>query len=565
MKREDVTKVLDGGEAILEALRNLDMDYVFSSPGSEWGAVWEAFARQKVAGTPGPKYLSCWHETLAVNLAIGYTFITGRTQAVLLHTHVGLMQGSMGVHAARLAGTPMIVMSGESTTFGDQEGFDPGGQWYTGHNYVGGMQRMLEPLVKWSGQVTSPATLYELVTRAGELAQSNPAGPVYLDVPIEMMMAPWAPPARERKVPRATRTQPPAADIDRVAKLVGAAKNPAIIVGGSGRDAEGYEALVALAKALSIPVFEASNAEFSNFPKRHPLHQGFETGPMLDEADVLLLVSAKTPWYPPRKVPAKAKVVVIDECAFRPHMAYQTLHAHELLEGHVPSTLKLLAAAVAGADTKERLARWSAAHDRLVATLRDREAKAAQSGGLSAMTVCATLAEILPKDAIYVDETTTHRALNQRHIAYEGPQSYYRVPGGLGQGVGIALGIRLAAPDRMVVPVLGDGALMYNPLTQCLGCSKNEKLPLLIVVLNNGGYRGMKNNQVAYYPDGAGAQHNIFLGETLDGPEYEDLAKPFGALGIRIDSAANLKDGLAEARRAVEGGRTALVNIRVDQ
>ena len=94
--------------------------------------------------------------------------------------------------ASRLAGTPMIVMSGESTTFGEQAGFDPGGQWYTGHNYVGGMQRMLEPLVKWSGQVTSPATLYRLITRAGELAHSNPAGPVYLDVSIEELARPFS-------------------------------------------------------------------------------------------------------------------------------------------------------------------------------------------------------------------------------------------------------------------------------------------------------------------------------------------------------------------------------------
>jgi thiamine pyrophosphate-dependent acetolactate synthase large subunit-like protein len=84
-------------------------------------------------------------------------------------------------------------------------------------------------------------------------------------------------------------------------------------------------------------------------------------------------------------------------------------------------------------------------------------------------------------------------------------------------------------------------------------------------VLNNGGYRGMKNNQVAYYPDGTGAKHKIFLGETLDGPEYEGLAAPYGAVGIRIDSAAKLKEGLAEARRVVEGGRTALVNIVVAQ
>ena len=75
----------DGGEAILQALRALDIDYVMTSPGSEWGSLWEAFARQDASGTPGPKFLSCGHETLAVDLAIGYTRHTGRMQAVVLH------------------------------------------------------------------------------------------------------------------------------------------------------------------------------------------------------------------------------------------------------------------------------------------------------------------------------------------------------------------------------------------------------------------------------------------------------------------------------------------------
>ena len=87
---------LDGGDAILEALRNLDVDYIISSPGSEWPSVWEALARQKVNEQPGPAYINCWHETLAVAMASGYTRMTGRMQAVLLHAGVGVLQGSMG-------------------------------------------------------------------------------------------------------------------------------------------------------------------------------------------------------------------------------------------------------------------------------------------------------------------------------------------------------------------------------------------------------------------------------------------------------------------------------------
>jgi hypothetical protein len=85
--------------------------------------LWEAFARQMVGNVAGPKYVSCWHETLAVNMATGYSAVTGRMQAVVLHAGVGLMQGSMGVHGARKWNTPMMVMSGEALTFGDDESF----------------------------------------------------------------------------------------------------------------------------------------------------------------------------------------------------------------------------------------------------------------------------------------------------------------------------------------------------------------------------------------------------------------------------------------------------------
>jgi acetolactate synthase-1/2/3 large subunit len=101
--REDATTMknyLDGGEAILEAFRKLKIDYIMSSPGSEWSPLWEALARQQLDHKPGPTFVESWHETLAVNMATGYTLITGRPQAVLLHAAVGMLQGSMGVHGA---------------------------------------------------------------------------------------------------------------------------------------------------------------------------------------------------------------------------------------------------------------------------------------------------------------------------------------------------------------------------------------------------------------------------------------------------------------------------------
>ena len=152
-------------------------------------------ARQQA---PGPTFVESWHETLAVNMAAGYTLMTGRPQAVLLHAGVGMLQGSMGIHGALQNEVPMVVMSGESRRLGEDPDLDIEQQWYGGLT-VGGIERFVEPVAKWARAVTSPYTLYESVIRAGEMAQRVPKGPIYLNVALEHMLHDWTPPrARAR-------------------------------------------------------------------------------------------------------------------------------------------------------------------------------------------------------------------------------------------------------------------------------------------------------------------------------------------------------------------------------
>jgi thiamine pyrophosphate-dependent acetolactate synthase large subunit-like protein len=567
---EDAMKnVLDGGEAIIQAFRNLDIDYVVSSPGSEWGPLWEAFARQQVDKTPGPKYIHCYHETLAVNVATAYATVTGKLQAVVLHAGVGLMQGSMGVHGAKLAGAPIMVLSGESLSYGENESFDPGHQWYESLSIPGGPQRLMEPVTKWATQASSPSTLYEHVVRIGELAMRTPAGPTYLNVPIENMVAPWSPPAKMRKVPHPVKAPAPAAEIEKVAGLLASAKNPVIVTETGGRDPESWAALVALAESLSIPVVEGSVADCNNFPQDHPLHQGYDVKPFLDSADLVLVVRARAPWYPPHKGPPNATVVVIDEYALRDHMVYQNMQANAFLEGDVPSTLRSLVEAVKAAGVKpdavkERLAQYHAAHEKLVAGYAAARAKVANNKIIHPITLAAALNEVMPKNTAYTDECTTHRGINVRQIQFGGPQSFFKVPSGLGQGLGIALGVKLALKDRPVVSLIGDGAFLYNPVPQSLGLARDANLPIMIVVYNNKNYRAMRNNQTEYYPDGVGVKHNLFYGAPINGPDYGELAPPWGGVGIKIDDPAKLKDGLKKGRDAIESGKLALVNVEID-
>ena len=247
------TTTQDGGEAILEAFRNLGIDYIISSPGSEWAPVWEALARQQINETPGPRYVNCWHETLAVNIASGYTRVTGKMQAVLLHAGVGLLQGSMGIQGAVVGEVPMLVCSGEAISYGEDPEIDPQAQWYRNLSVVGGPDRFANAFTKWSGRATSPHTLYEQLVRAGELAQRVPQGPSFLDIPIETMIHDWTPGSKMRLVAGAPKTRPADEDIAGLADLVAQSRSPLIITDSAGTRGTGVQQPGGAGRAVRHP------------------------------------------------------------------------------------------------------------------------------------------------------------------------------------------------------------------------------------------------------------------------------------------------------------------------
>ena len=561
-----MTEANDGGEAILEAFRNLDIDYIISSPGSEWSPVWEALARQRINEADGPTYINCWHETLAVNMAVGYTRITGKLQAVLLHAGVGLLQGSLGIHGATLGEVPVLICSGEANSYGENPELDPQGQWYRNLSVVGGPNRFVDPFTKWSGQATSPYTLYEQLVRAGEMAQRVPKGPTFLDVPIETMIHDWTPPAKIRKVAAAPKTQPTSESISNLAGLLSRSDNPLIITESAGREPEGFVNLVKLAELLAIPVVE-SGPIYSNFPKSHPLHLGFSPGSFLNQADLVLIVGSRAPWYPPSAGPANATVVAMGETPLKGQMAYQNLLADVYVEGDLTIALGLLVEALqsdGAVDTgkiEDRRQRWEAEHEKLQEIYRAAEEAAQSKRPIDPVWLCTALSEVMPKDTIYVEETTSHRTAILRHVQWEQPHSYLRPNGGLGQGLGLALGAKLARPQQPVVALMGDGGLLYNPITQSFGVAGEANLPFLTIVFNNGNYEAMRSNHHHYYPGGAAATSGIYHGVHIPGPDYAKLVDPFQGYGERVEDPSKLKQALRNGLAAVSEGKVALVDV----
>jgi acetolactate synthase I/II/III large subunit len=260
---------------------------------------------------------------------------------------------------------------------------------------------------------------------------------------------------------------------------------------------------------------------------------------------------------------------LIHDVPFKGYMVHQNLHADAYLEGNIAASLQMLTKAAAkGADEKviaKRRRHWEAEHEKVVKATRAEEQKVAKGDAIDPVTVFATLGEVMPQDTIYVDETITAQFMIRQHLPIRRPQSFFRSWGGLGQGIGFALGVKLAAPSRPVMLVVGDGSFLYNPIVQALGASKQHNLPVTIVVLNNKMYRAMMQGHVKHYEDGVAANKDFLYGVKIDGPSYSELGKPFGCHGQKVEKPAELKGAIEAALAANKAGKTAILDVAVSR
>ena len=558
-------KQYDGGTAIVEAFHALGVEYILSSPGTEWAPVWEAMADRIHRKKGGPRLLDVWHETLAVDIASGYTLATGRMQGVLLHAGAGLLQGAMGIHGAFVTGVPMVVISGESMTYGEQPEFDPGAQWINNLSIVPGTTHLVNAIVKYAAVAGSAYTLYESVIRAGELAQRQPTGPTYLSVSTETLMDGWTPPANPRTVPAAPRVLTAPEDIEKLAALLSRAKHPVVLTEGAGQEVETYEALVALCEKFALPLVEKPGALFANFPKDHPLYQGTDIKPFWNDMDLAIVVRARVPWYPPSNRPPRAAIAIVDEAPHNTAMVYQSHQADMYLEGNVAQTLRDLADAAtvdkAAVDTRRQ--ELGAAHNALVEKRNAAQAAARKKTPIDPVWVGASLNAVMPKDAIYIDEVTTHTATLRQHLVSNEPQSLFTRQGGLGQGLGLSLGIKLGKPQRQVVTLIGDGAFLYNPVLGSLGAARDYKLPTLTVIFNNKKYAAMQGMHQKMYPDGIAVEIDLYHGTHINPPDFVKVAQCVGGYGEQVTDPEKLQEALNRGLEANGSGKPAVIDVIV--
>jgi len=563
---------MHGGKALVKVFERAGIDYIFCSPGTEWPPVWEALAGLKERGVDRPKYINCRHEALAVAMASGYTKVTGRPQAVLLHATAGPLNAAMFLRAAYQERVPMVICCGETAGFGEESRLpDPGNQWIHDLTDIGGPAELLRRCVKWSDRVTSSTILVQSLERAMQIAVEPPAGPVLLGVPFECMLDEVSLPEdnRPNRVARPFAIDEPA--IQEAVGMLLRAQRPVLVTEHVGRDASVVGPLVELCESLAIPVMESFRPAFLNFPRSHPLYLPYDPR-RIESADLVLIADAVTPWYPVSKGPkADVKVVFLgDEYPYSrlPFWGYKVDLA---LIAPPAATLARLLSCIKASEGfvgnrpayEERSRRIREEHGKQVAAMQREAVEHKNDTPVDPRWLCQALNESIPANAVIVEETTVHRTLIQNMIPRTEPMSYIaRVTGGLGVSLGYALGAKLAMKERPVFVLIGDGGFHYNPVPSCLGLAQEYELPIIVVVFNNQRYLSMERGLLKYYPDGVSKKTGVhFGGPILPNPDYRLYADIYGGYGVRVTDPKDIQPAIAQALEHVARGRLALVDV----
>ena len=407
------------------------------------------------------------------------------------------------------------------------------------------------------------------VDRALNLAMAEPKGPVYLTLPREVLAAPienfsYTTPGRHA-IPT-----PPFPDlnaIDRAADMIAKAENPLIITAQCGRDEGDVAKLAALADRFAIPVVQRKN-RYVSLPSNHPMHLGYAPEPFFDSADLIIVLDCDVPWIPNKKSPKPDAQIV--------HIGPDPIFASYPLRGF-PADLAItsvLSAALPALD-QALASRVKAARDRIdsrrkrVAERRAQQRerwqgvldKAKDDAPLHPAWITHCLDQVKDKDAIIIKESP----LSPEHMEFNIPGTYYFVgaAGALGWGLGTALGIKQAAPERQVICTVGDGAYMFGNPIPAHYVSKAENLPILTLVFNNEMWGAVKRNTREVYPDGYAAKSNREpLTYFESGTAFEKAVEVADGYGERVDKAADLPKALDRALNVMaRDNRQALLNI----
>src|ERR1700722_6324944 len=500
--------------AFLDLLKQEGVEIVFGNPGTTELPLMDAFAVERDI-----KYVLGLQEAALMAMADGYAQASGKLAVFNLHVAPGIGNAMGMLYDAVKAAAPILLTAGQQ----DLE------YLVTEPVLSADLASLARPFVKWAAEAHRIEDLPRLVHRAAKTALAPPTGPVFLSLPGDILKA-----EANLDLLKPTRVAPrvrgDAAAIAAAGALLAQAKRPVIIAGDAVAQSRAHAELVALAELIGAPVYTEFVPSTASFPASHPLFRGATlrsqaaVRQVLDQYDVLFSVGGDlfTLSLPSDIDPMPPGMRLIHPDT-DPWEVGKNYPAEVAILGDPKSTLPEITAAIEAAMTGGARGaareRFKAASETTLAERNALKAKAKALAGKSpvqALALVEAIGDMLPKDAVVIEEVLSSAPGIRSLIRSDDPQSYYGLRGGgIGWGIPAAIGIKLALPHRPVVALVGDGSAMYT--IQALWTAAHQRIPVVFVILNNASYRILKQRLAAM----RGGVPNQYVGMDLVDPAID--------------------------------------------
>lgn len=572
-KREKIAasgKTMTAGGALLTRLKAIGVDYIFANSGTDFPPIIEGLSEAEAKQMALPEALIMPHENAAMGMAYGYYLGSGKAQAVIAHTNVGLANCTIGAINAATEHVPILLFSGRTPTV-EKDRFGSRTVPIGWGQEMRDQTALVREASKWDYELRFPEQIHEMIDRAYAVANSTPKGPVYMSLPREVLCEPCPSDGLDSKpVMQPALIEGNSTDIHRAAEILARAKRPVIFAQrGAGSDA-GFAALSRLAEEWAIPVVQYWAIQLA-IPTNHPLAAGMDPEPWISEADAVLVIDALAPWSPEIHHP-RADCPIIH---LGPNPLYSRFPVRNF-RSDLSLTAETGAGIVALAQAMDALRSTAsqAINDRRplnterAAKLRDKVLANARAGRDQLMTkewVSLCLSEAIAGKA----KATVFSELGcpLAPLTLTRHRSWFQEPhsGGLGWSFPAALGMQLADPERLVVATMGDGSYIFCNPVACHQIAEALAIPILILVINNAEWGAVRQSVVGTYPNGYAARANrVPLTSLAPTPDFTQVAKASRAWTASVERGEDLPGVLQAAIAHVEQQRThALVEIKV--
>ncbi|MEK3936604.1 thiamine pyrophosphate-requiring protein [Sporosarcina sp. FSL W7-1349] len=558
--------------ALLEALHEAGVSYLFSNFGSDHPGIIEALAIAKREGKELPKVITCPHEMVALSAAHAYAQVSGKPQAVFVHVECGTQNLGAGLHNAWKGRVPVLVFAGSSPFTQEGELLGSRNEFIHWIQDVPDQRGIVRGYMKYDNEIRTGTNVKQLVHRALQIANSSPKGPVYLmgarevmeetTTRVEINTEQWQPISAPAIAPK---------ELDLLISDLQKAKNPLVITSYLGKNKAAVGELVKFCEAFAIPVIE-SVPNHMNFPSTNKLHCGYqwnspEQNDLIEEADLIIVIDSDVPWIPLFNKPSEDCIVYyIDEDPLKEGMPLWYIPSKRFFEADAETALQQINAKIATVDIPK--AEVDKRREKIEAYHNKQRTKWEQAEGfledrITAEYVTACIRELCDENTIIVNEGISNYQTSYTHLKRTVPGSILGSgAGGLGWNGGAAVGAKLADLSKTVVCITGDGSYMFSVPSSVHWLSRKYNAPFLTVIYNNRGWKSPKLSTLGVHPDGVANEENEFY---VDFTPHADLSKVAeaagGAYARKVENPADVKEVLREAFAAVKSGRSAVVDV----